>query len=222
MNRSDFRSYLSVFALTVVTAVGFFFMFEKISSLETSVKNLELQNSIGGSVVASSTVMELPDGREKTQSPNDRDPSRFGGNASTAPTSTKPAGISTAIIVSALSSTKLQPQTILTVSVENVSRSGDGTITVGLKAFTNAATAYSSFDPASIISILNLNGDDSPVGTVSGLFDSIPPKSAAAGVITFKTDPSTTTAIIQVGEGDNVKYYEFNFSKMTYRETIVG
>lgn len=210
MNRTEFRFAIGLLILALLAGIGFFFMFEKINALETTLKNFELQGAIGGQSQATST------------------PGAATSSDSTIPSSTASSSVSglkkiqTAIIVLALSDPRLQPQTALTVSIEDVTRAPDGTLTVAMKAFANAATAYSAFDPASVVSIISLEDGKTTTGTASGSFGSIPPKSSALGAITFKTDPTAATLVLQIGSGDSTKYYEFDFSNLTYRETIIG
>jgi len=211
MNRTEFRFTIGLLTLALLAGAGFFFMFEKISALETTVKNFELQGVISGPSQATTTTGIATSSDSTTPS----------STASSSVTSGSKK-IQTAIIVLALSDPRLQPQTALTVSIEDVTRAPDGMLTVAMKAFANAATAYSAFNPASVVSIISLEDGRTTTGTASGSFDSIPPKSSALGTITFKTDPTAATLVLQIGSGDSTKYYEFDFSSLTYRETIIG
>jgi len=69
---------------------------------------------------------------------------------------------------------------------------------------------------------VNLEGENQKAILTEGQFDSMPPNSAVVGKLIFDGSPTTNTIILQVGYGENLKFYEFNFIKRTYKETVIG
>jgi hypothetical protein len=198
-----------VFALLVLA--GFYFIFDKMSSLQATVNSFERQ-------AAAEALVPTP---AQPQIPTPTPPP-----ATSTPTTTTPQDssltIPTAIIFSASSSPALQPQGRLTVQVEKAVKSSDGTITLSIKVFTGEVTSYTSFDPKDVLQILNLEGDNTTSSLVTGSFSSMPPKGAVTGSVLFKTDPARGTFILQVGPVETAKFYEFDWSRKTYTETVVG
>ena len=119
-------------------------------------------------------------------------------------------------------SASLQPQTPVTITIDNVTKKSDGTILVTLKAFTSQATSYSALDPASFIQYVSLDSDNQSPTNASAIFNSMPPKSVNTGTVTFHVDPSKADIILQTGQGDNPNFYDINFTTETYKETTVG
>ncbi|MEK7542712.1 MAG: hypothetical protein AAB503_00165 [Patescibacteria group bacterium] len=215
--KSDAPIYITIIVFAFLAAGGFLLMSDKIGTLSTDLKNVQLQlefanrgSGASQQTGANSSNNNLDTNQKQTETAvQNQQPS-----ASTA--------IPAAILFDTQSSPTLLPQTKLTVTIENVDRTADGTMTVGLKVFTKEAKGYSAFDPKTVIEILNLNGDNIKASGTNGQFASMPPKSAMTGNIIFSTDPSRSTVIIQIGSDDSLKFYEFNFTKKTYKETTVG
>lgn len=132
--------------------------------------------------------------------------------------------IPTAIIFETLSSPLLSPQTKITVTIKSVSKSEDGTVRVNIKAFTNEAATYSALEPRDLFKLIDLDagGVTQKPFNIEGSFNSIPPKSAVSGNIMFKIEPAKNSIILQVSYNGTIKYYELNFSKRTYKETVLG
>lgn len=131
--------------------------------------------------------------------------------------------INTAITFTTLSSPTLQPQTLVNVAVERVIRSEDGTMTAELRIFTGEATAYSALDVNNYFAFVDLErGEFQLPSEVKGSFGSMPPRSATTGQVIFRGIPKKNKIIIQIGPSDNPKFYEFDFSKGAYKETLIG
>ncbi len=206
---NDKLVYIGLLIVVLGTMFGFYLMFDKISSLSTEVKNLELslqlQKNTAPAVTTPPAATETP-------------------SAAPAATSTASAGITipTAIIFDARSSPKLAPQATTTIEVESVTKLDDGTIQVAVKAFTSNASSYTAIDMSQLFAIVNLTGDNVPPASVDGLFQSMPPKSSVTGRVNFAPGTDRNTLILQVGSGDALIFYEFDFSKKTYKETVIG
>jgi len=215
MGKFDKTIYVIVVVFALLVLSGFYFIFDKIGNLRTDLKNSELSSQI--------LEKRVSDFETANQNP--------AGNNQEIPSNPPPANIlpkndavviNTAILFETQSNPALQPQTKITVLVEKVAKSGDGTVTLSFRTFTNDASTYSTIEPRDFFEIVNLNGENQRPLEVKGQFTSIPPKSATAGEIVFKTETMQNTLILQIGGGENIKFYEFNFSKKTYKETVLG
>lgn len=132
--------------------------------------------------------------------------------------------ITASIAFTALSSPNLQPQTQITVTIENVLRlPTDGTVIFNVKALTNQASAYSVLNMNELFAFINLDkGISQPPSEIKGSFNSLPPRTATVGQIIFKNLPDAGKMIFRIGPPDNPKFYEFDFIKNKYSETQIG
>ncbi|MCL4403821.1 hypothetical protein M1432_00495 [Patescibacteria group bacterium] len=201
--------YIFLIVLTLAVIAGFYVVFRQLSVIQQVVLNVPG----GGTAASSSAPIGGPSAATST-------------GTSTAPADSGSAAgsisIPTGIIFSTLSSPALQPQSTVTVTVTSVSLAPDGTLTVGLKAYTNQATSYSSLNPVDILQVVDLqNGNQSPVST-TGNWGSMPPGGVVTGTAVFKINPSATSTILQVGPLSSANYYEFDFSTQSYKQTVLG
>jgi len=211
MNRDELNTLLIV-VLTFLVVGVFFFAFDKIGTLSTDVQNMKLRFDLSeknNQIISEPTQTSAPASKNSTSTENN-------GKSSTL------VKIPTAILFETQSSPALSPQTTLSVAIQDVARDTDGTFTIYIKIFTNNAPGYSAINLKSVLQVISFDGENIQVTETNGQFGSMPPKSATTGNIVFKTDPQKTTVILQVGNEDNAKFYEFNFTKKTYRETTVG
>lgn len=217
METGDKGVYAVIVIFALLALAGFYFMFEKISDLRNDIKNLELALELykrgdaapaPAAAVATNPENQIPDSNMKT------------------PVAELPAEggvlIPTAIIFQAKSSPLLQPQTDLALTVESVRKLGDGTVLVAIKVFNSLAENYSAIDPATIFEIIDLGGENQQAHKVEGQFNSIPPKGAVTGKVFFKIPADQNSMILQTGRAEAVKFYEFSFTKKTYKETLIG
>ncbi|MDI6733923.1 MAG: hypothetical protein QMD50_00310 [Patescibacteria group bacterium] len=212
MNKNNGLIYTTIVIFALLVLSGFYLIFDKISSIKSDVQNLELK-------------LELIS-QNKKESPiiTQNEPTKNPEATSTTPTNQNQTAIvmPTAIIFDASSSPVLQPVTKITITVDTLSKSDDGSIKVNFKAFTNEATSYSALEPRDLFQLINLNGDNQKPIDLSGQFNSIPPKNAVSGSVIFKIPPTQDLIILQTGSGENLKFYEFNFLRKTYKETVIG
>jgi len=218
MERDDKAVYIILVIFALLVLVGFYFIFDKMSSLKSDINSLELSvkllskeknQSSETSPITAPPVQNLPQNPTSTNPPE------------TSPES-QTISIPTAIIFTADSSPTLQPQTKLTIVIDNVEKTKDGTVAVNLKIYSNETTSYSALDPKGLFTIINLTGENRSALFTQGQFNSIPPKSITGGNVIFKIEPTQNSIILQVGAGENAKYYEFNFQTKTYKEAVIG
>ncbi|MGC9603422.1 MAG: hypothetical protein ABSF47_03050 [Minisyncoccia bacterium] len=206
--------YFVIVILAFLVLGGFYFVFDKLSSLNTEVKNVELNYQLAskGSVTtpAPSTTSTSENGQNNSGNQNPTTPG------------TSDIVVPTGIIFTVSSTPALQPQSPITITMDNVTKKSDGTIVVTLKVFTSQAGSYSAIDPTNFIQYVSLDSSNQIPTNVSPIFDSMPPKSVVTGTVSFQLDPSKSVIILQVGQGDNPKFYEINFGTGTYKETVIG
>lgn len=210
--------YVAIAVIMIFILIGFFLLFSSIGTLRGDLENLKLaihfkeQNGEKNAASSSTNTTII------TTSTSPTDIRKI----EVIPKEDVGTEISTAIVFEASSTAALLPQTTVTVIVESVIQYTDGTIAVNIRAFTNKATSYTAFDPKSVIQILNLDGNNQIASDITGKFDSIPPKSASSGTLVFDGLSGRNTIILQIGTGETIKFYKFDFLKKTYEETIVG
>jgi hypothetical protein len=210
--KNDRTVYAIIVVFALLVLAGFYLIFDKISQLSTETKNLELSFALLQKNSAPAAAAPQPETPAPQPNP--------------VPTSTPPlqegVSVPTAIIFQTKSSSILQPQSDLTVTVDSVGKLGDGTVTVNIKVFSSEAQSYTALEPNQLFALVNLDGDNQQPFNVSGQFSSIPPKNAVTGAVIFKIPTTQQTIILQTGSGDNLKFYEIDFSKKTFKETIIG
>ncbi len=201
---------LVIFILLVLT--GFYLTLSEIDSLRDDLTNLELALELSNE---ENNVIGEATSTGNSDTPEDKSPLIK---------EDKLILIPTAIIFETLSSPLLSPQTKITVTVESVSKAENGTVSINIKAFTNEATAYSALELRDLFELIDLDagGITQKPFNVGGSFDSIPQKSSVSGNVMFKIEPTKNSIILQVSYNGTIKYYELNFSKRTYKETVLG
>jgi len=210
--------YAAVAILTLFTLAGFFLIFNSLGALRGDVENMKLalyfkeqktQENVASSTNVAVTTSTIQIEKEiNSDSPVEKsDPG---------------IEIPTAIIFESSSTVALLPQTTVTVTIESAIKYADGSIAINIRAFTDRAASYAAFDPKSVIQILNLDGDNQKASSITGKFDSIPPKSASSGTLNFEGLSGRNSMIFQIGTGETMRFYEFDFIKKTYQETVVG
>lgn len=212
MNMKD----LTLFVILAVLLGGFYLILNNVSQLSDDVRSMEIamhffgQNNGGVDSIIS-------EGQKKSVVLTSSTSTSVGLATDDIIT------IPTAIIFQIVSSPLLQPQTNIPIIAESVSKKRDGQISVNVKAFTSEAEAYSAIELRDLFELIDLQGENQKPLQVTGGFSSIPPKSVVNGGIIFKIKPEQKTMILQIDMGgDRVKYYEFNFEKKTYKETVIG
>jgi len=212
--RNEGLIYFVIIILAFLVLGGFYFVFDKLSSLNTEVKNVELNYQLAskGSTPAPAPSATSTAGSQGT-SPANQNPPVAG---------TSDIVVPTGIIFTVSSTPALQPQSSVTITMDNVTKKSDGTIIVTLKAFTSQAGSYSAINPATFIQYVSLDSSNQAPANISSVFGSMPPKSVVTGTVSFQIDPSKSVIILQVGQGDNPNFYEINFGTGTYKETVIG
>jgi len=216
METKNTAIYIIIILVFVFMVAGFFFVFDAIGTLRTDVRNVEMALELANkerqaTPVEPAAKKEIPEVKNTTSSENQ-----------TSETVKTTATVLTAILMDIQSSPILLPQTNLSLSVENINKNSDNTVSVNFKIYTNKATGNSSIDPSKIFSIVALDSDNIESFKTNGQFSSMPAKSVISGSVLFRISQAQNTLILQVGYGENIKFYEVNFSDKSYKETIIG
>lgn len=207
-NDKSLYAVITIFALLVLA--GFYLTFDKIAALQTAVKNTELALAMRDKVTEA--VPETPK-EEKTPE---------AAPTSTPSDTTADTPILSSILFTAESGPALLPQVPITITIESATRRSDNTVRFAVKAFTAAASSYTALDVGSLIQLIDADGNKTRNTEITGSFSSMPPKSSVSGSMLFLIPVNRNTIILQVGPDDTAKYYEFDFGKKLYRETILG
>ncbi|MEK7464260.1 MAG: hypothetical protein AAB617_00590 [Patescibacteria group bacterium] len=212
------KTFLTIFIVFIILSIGgFYIVLTNLTTLKERVESLEISIELAEHIDELSPSTELPPNSNPQTPTITQTPKIVESNAQTA-------SIPTSIIFKEQSSVALLPQSNLTVTVESLSRSSDGTVKVNIKIFTNEATSYAGVEPRYLFEIIDVSTVGTNLKPVSeeGPFNSMPPKSSVSGSIIFKIPQTQNIIILQTGTGENVKYYEFNFLKKNYKETVIG
>lgn len=130
--------------------------------------------------------------------------------------------IPTSIVFTASSSPTLEPQTPLTITVEKATKK-ENQIVFQIKVLAKEAESYSAIDLSNLFHLFDLNSGESAIpAEIKGSFQALPPKSSRTGSVIFNLPFNQNKIILQTGDENQSNFYEFDFLKKTYQETIVG
>lgn len=214
MERKNVGIYIIACIVIILVVTGFFFVFNSIGTLRTDIKNLEMALELANKERQATII--VPTQEEKTQEIT----------TTTTPEQIPDATVLTAIPMAIL--LDMQPDAIspsqanLSVSVESANKNSDGTVSLNFKIYTNKAVGNSTLDPSKIFGIISMDSDNIQPFRINGQFSAIPPKSVVSGSVFFRISQGQSTIIFQIGSGENTKFYEVDFFKKTYKETIIG
>lgn len=203
---------LAFLLLIIVLISGFYFILSDLQSIKRSVANLDLNfellysNRIPESVIPGSAATSTEEEEREEVGRKPLEGTR----------------IPTAILFNKQSSPALSPQTLLTISLEEVVKGKEGVVTMRVKVFTSRAVSYSAIDLAGVFELVNLEGQNQRPIKVSGALDSMPPESAVNGEVVFKIPADQNSIILQINIEDGINYYRFDFNKKSYEEAILG
>jgi hypothetical protein len=192
--------------------VGFYFVFEKIASVKSDVTNLELSLEIlkRGTDTSLQTNSNLP-----TPTPVDNS------NTETKNTNTgNEIKIPSTIVFELKANPEKKISSDIILNIDSGTLSGS-TLTFVIKAISLDATSSFSFSPKDLIQIVSLDGDNQKASSISGEFSNIQPKTTVEGMVVFRAE-SPKIVILQVGYGDDIRFFEFNFETKTYKEVQLG
>ncbi len=208
--RTHKKIYLLFAASTAVVVILFVIVFMQLGVLNSHVKNLEANFQIAlTSGLSTSTTPVIASSSTGTSTPS---------------VTGKGTGIviPTSIAFVATSSPALQPQAPITFTVQDITQEPDGKILVHVSASSDRAQGYSATDPKQFFQIVNLNGPNKNADASDGAWASMPPQSTVQGTVIFQLDPSQTSVILQVGDGSNITFYQFDFQTKTYKSIVLG
>ncbi len=202
--------YLLPFIVMLLLAGGFFMVLNQLADIRGEIQTIQL--TLGLPLNSEDMIISEGEKNENISTSTNSEGQDFAG-----------ALIPTAIIFTTLSSPALQPQTNIAVIVEGVSKTEDGRVMVQFKVFTSEASSYSALLVQDVFEIVDLSsGANQRPADVKGSFASIPPKSAVSGTAEFRVSATQRSVILQVNAEGGAKFYQFDFEKRTYKETVLG
>lgn len=216
--KDDKIIYIIIVIFALLVLAGFYLVFDKISGLRVALENAKMNYQLA-SQSANNANPSSPSAPEALSSPTS---STNNQNTLTDQPAANGIAIPTGIIFTASSSPMLQPQASITVTIDSITQKSDGTILFSVKAFTDQSSSYSAIDLGDLMQLVNLNGDNRKANDIKGAFNSMPPGSAVTGSLSFQGSPNQNSIILQIGQDNNLKFYEINFLKGTYKETVIG
>lgn len=202
-----------MFIIALFTLGGFFLTFDSLGDMRNEVRDIRT------SVELLSRAEEAPE----PVYPSGEEPAGDSENGSQEPSNpVQGISIPTAILFDTTSSPALQPQVRLSVGIENVVKTPDGTVVVNFRIYTSKASGYTALNISDIFQVIFLDGEDMRPSSVTGSFQSIPPKSMVLGSVEFSLSPDADSVILQAGPLESARFYTFDFSRETYKETPLG
>lgn len=195
--------------MIIALAAGVYFITGEINELATSMKNLEMQMAL---ITKEKTETPTPSEGEEVNEENEETENPSGEPVNKIPTS---------IIFSVKSSSALMPRTDLLVAINEVRKLEDGRIALEIRIYSWQANSYSALD-TSIFELVSLTGGNQKPISVTGQFNSIPPKSSITGNIFFRPLENESKIIIQIRADDDLFFYEFDLERGSYEETSIG
>jgi hypothetical protein len=217
MNQDIKEAYLVITIFALLVLAGFYGVMTSVNDVRTDVKNIELQLAVSANV-----PQKLEPVPQQIPTPQPEPPTPAPQQVEQMPAIDGSITIPTTITFTANSSPRLQPLVSITVSVDSVKKTTDGRIAVTITALASSAGGYSALEVPRHFEIIDFETGSEHPSEVKGNFDSIPPKTRVSGTVLFAPQEKRGNIILQVGVGDTAKFYEFDFVKKTYRETIVG
>ena len=207
MHNNNFVGILALI-IAILVGIGTFLIYDRTNELKTEIEILKISSN------PKEQNSETPkEDSTSTSTTKDENTSILDSSI------TK---ISTALLLEVPSDPSLRPTTSLSLTIPEISRNADGTMTLQLKIFTDKATGYTAFNPKDTFSIIDLTGDDLQVDQTTGQFGSMPARSSTSGTVIFHTDPNKSSLILKIKMGEDMKFYELDFKNRTYKETIIG
>lgn len=108
------------------------------------------------------------------------------------------------------------------LAIESVGKTEKGTVIVGIKALTFEATSATSINPTNFLALIPSTGGEIHSDFVQGNFTNMSPGGSYAGNVIFTMPAGRSTLILQVGTGQAVVFFEFDFSSKTFRQIEIS
>ncbi len=200
--------FLIIFLL-LATATGFYLILDNLNELNTEMKNMRLVFQIAKNDAFEQS--DLENGKEKEVSTED------------VPVPIPEIkSINTSIVFSLESSPLLRPVTDLVFHVEKVFFNPQGLLQVQIRVWNNESSTYSATEPEEIFEIVRFESSNLNVKKTEGPFSSIPPGGEIRGAIIFSLPEKSSTFILQIKTKNDLRFYEFNFENLSYKEVVLG
>lgn len=110
----------------------------------------------------------------------------------------------------------------IVLSVDSVGESADGTVVVAFRLVTTNALQPTTIDPGKIIKITTAEGNETEAKIIEGNFSNITPGQILSGQVVFFLSQKRDKIILQVGQEERMMFYEFDFTKKTYKQADIS
>jgi|SRR3989344_5808873 len=108
------------------------------------------------------------------------------------------------------------------LAIESVGKTEKGTVLVAIKALTFEAEGATSLNPANFLVLIPRTGGEIHADFVQGNFTNMAPGASYAGNVVFTMPAGRSTLILQVGSGQAVVFFEFDFNEKTFRQVEIS
>ncbi len=108
------------------------------------------------------------------------------------------------------------------LSIESVGKTDKGTVLVALRVFTLEASRATSINPADFLALIPPEGNETRPDFIQGNFTNMAPGGNYQGNAIFTVPAGRTSIILQVGRGEGVVFFEFNFANKTFRQVEIS
>lgn len=108
------------------------------------------------------------------------------------------------------------------LSIESVGKTEKGTVLVAIKALTFETSNVTSVDPSNFLALIPPEGVEIRPNFIQGNFTNIAPNGSYAGNAIFSVPAGRNSIILQVGSGQGVVFFEFDFNAKTFRQVDIS
>ncbi len=117
---------------------------------------------------------------------------------------------------------KGESPTKVVLVIESVGKTEKGTVLVTFKALTLEATRTTTVNPAGLLALIPPEGSETRPDFVQGNFVNMAPDQIYPGNAVWNVPAGRTSVILQVGEGEGVVFFEFNFNTKTFQQVEIS
>lgn len=108
------------------------------------------------------------------------------------------------------------------LTIESVGKTEKGTVLVALRTLTLEASGVTSVIPDNFLALIPPEGSEVRPDFVQGNFTNMAPGRSYDGQAVFTAPAGRNSIILQVGRGENIFFFEFNFSTKTFKQVEIS
>lgn len=107
-------------------------------------------------------------------------------------------------------------------SIQSVGKTSEGTIVVSFKVLTYETNNVTSIDPGELVKLIEPSGQTIVARVLQGSFVNMQPNHESTGNAIFFTSTNQDKVFLQIGRGERIKFYEFDFLTRSYRQRDIN